>query len=464
MKSVIVAIFLPLLINCQSTAAPKKTAQLLPAMTDEFNFEGDYHRHQAASVPAGLSPITNEDAEDNHLLLASDPEFVSSYEREGFYPALSTNPQGLERMHVFNSEIMNSIKVFFRDYIAGSRSESLVPLPNLLRIVSLEVALTLEGHDCTEEKAGQLFEGSQELKLQLELTVKWLKKLLSNYVYTSQQMDENFLLLEDPASLTSYSNTRRIELRGAHNALTSQFLVSTRAARRQIATLQRQIINNAQYERMLSRGMEFRRTNPETIFVVSSTAGFITVGGVKQGGVKQSSCGKDKRDVTDETCPSIPVNVVLANLLAEVSPFRNNTGPNNSSAIKITVLDDHRLAQQRQLQHDDLIAQGIATGNLLRYVAVEETLHLLLTFWYHSSSSYYTTKISDIFATLDDSTQVAIKYLPSGKQSKYFNEMMHVIQEQIGLPGNWYNDFFKMWDDLKTAATVRKNHILANTF
>jgi hypothetical protein len=334
----------------------------------------------------------------------------------------------------------------------------------LVRIVSLEVALTLEGHDCTEEKARQLFEGSQELKLQLELTVKWLKKLLSNYVYTSQQMDENFLLLEDPASLTSYSNTRRIELRGAHNALTSQFLVSTRAARRQIATLQRQIINNAQYERMLSRGMEFRRTNPETIFVVSSTAGFITVGGVKQGGVKQSSCGKDKRDVTDETCPSIPVNVVLANLLAEVSPFRNNTGPNNSSAIKITVLDDHRLAQQRQLQHDDLIAQGIATGNLLRYVAVEETLHLLLTFWYHSSSSYYTTKISDIFATLDDSTQVAIKYLPSGKQSKYFNEMMHIIQEQIGLPGNWYNDFFKMWDDLKTAATVRKNHILANTF
>jgi hypothetical protein len=407
-----------------------------------------------------------------HLLLSSDPEFVSAYEREGFYPALSTNPQGQARMHAFNPEIVDSIKAFFADYITGSNSGLSVLMPDFRRSVALEVAMTIPSSDCNEERKEEFYLGTQELRSQLEQSGDWLKKLLFNYIYASEQMDEDFRLMAAPARMSAYTDAQRSQLRQAHNILTSDFLRNTRAARRQILTLRSQLIRNTQFETMLYRGIEYRQRNPTATFTVSCTAGFISIGNLEQSGCGQDDCHcqynpniqhKFEKRENRRACPVKPVNIVLANLLEEVSPFRNNTAPNNSSAIKITVLDDERLARQRLQLQDNALAEANARSDLQRFMVAEEMLHQLLWFWYHSSS-YKKDKMNEIFKALDDCSLVAVKYLSNNKQSRFYGEMMHIIQEKVGLPGDWYYKFDDMCDDLINQAKIRKTLILTNTF
>jgi hypothetical protein len=406
-------------------------------------------------------------ARESRLLLADDPEFVSEYEQNGFFPALSTDPE--EPLHVFNRHLMDSIKAFFNDFIFGVNDFTRMPILHPVRERRVPVAaLSIEGADCTDEFTARNERNRREIVDLIENARIWLEDQLRRFAYTSAEMDEQFRALLDSRKDSPQYVAQRDDLRLLHNRRMSQFLTEVRATRRQIRTLQMQMVNIEHLNIMVDVGRNFADENPNATFTVSNIGGFITIDGVERNPRPCSTRGcfctfngkphkryRSKRgttllesngNVTDNN--SCPVNVVYAGNLSDMNPFARADG------IKITVLDDNRL----QLKQQNKIHEAIAKGDLGRLIAVDDCMNSVLKYWY-GEKTYYKVKNFAIWDTMTG-LENAIKdsHLSYLEQAKMSDEMAQFLVDTMRI-GDWYNDYDKFYKSVMSHANELKEKI-----
>jgi hypothetical protein len=429
-----------------------------------------------------LTPISNEEAEQRHLLLAADPEFISSYERNGFYPALS---EGLNQdFRVYNVEIMNSIRLFFNDYITGIVENPFSPFArNVFEPMDnernlLPVAITIQSTECNQERWREIEASVDELEDHFKRQVKWLLDLIEKFLRESKLLNESFQPFMESATSSDFADRRRNDLRNQHNILTSRFLTETRAARRQLQTMREDIMRRFILGDLILEGIRYARTQiAGTVFTVSNVAGLTTLNGrpVCRGPLptphmrfrdkratniindiyNNSNNINDVNDMNDNSNKRIicPMNIVYATNLSDMNPF------NRAKQIKITVEDDKRV----QMKQQNRIDEAIAKGDLGRLHAVLDCMNSVLKYWYQNKD-YYVLKNFYLWQTLNN-FEVAIKdtpHLSYLEQAKMADDMAQFIADTLRI-GDWYNDYEKFYKSVMSNASSRREKISAST-
>jgi hypothetical protein len=392
--------------------------------------------------------------------LADDLEYVSDYEQNGFYPALSADPAA--QFHVYSTELMDSIKEFFNTYISGVDDFTRLPVlqPRQGRQVVTGAILVMPGETCTQEVSEGMVERKDEIRELLQNSREWLESLLHRFVAFSKKLDEKFLRLLDPRLDSPEYSVERDSMRDEHNRQFSLFLRNVRAARRQIRTFQGQIVEIEQIQNMVQIGIEYAEGSPNTVFTVSNVGGFITIGGRERNllcGTAGCFCrytGKphkrfrDRRGSSRNIIPGLTedlcrAEVVYAHQLSATSPFHTTE---SSAPFRVTVLDDSIITTREQ----DKVEQAIAKGEIKRMMSAEKAFFDLVKFWFEDSS-WYTERSEEIKHSLTEFLTYLTK-LPYPKQTLLANSMSQEILAKIGVDGRWYYHFDRVKQELKDTA------------